>query len=367
MKFIEIKVKELNAFVDSAEFHQMKILPISTLRARSQSVNPAADPNDIALIYALNEESMLIGYIGILPAKVHSEEVSKIYFLSCWWVHPEAGRTIAMKLFFRMLELTNHRVFFFHLPEKVAAILKAMGNYSSPTMNDGLKGFMKLDIQNWLIGRKPRLSFLKPLLVASNAILNIPLDLRLRLKKSQLAKQIKFKTELISGPAEADLNFVSKITSGKTIFRSIKEIGWIKANSWITIDSARFKLEADRYNFSLLANDWQQQWIRICNGNEVKGIAYLTIRNGVASIPYIWFESGDSTEISKCIAKLLVEMKVKSFQTYNQQLLLGFAEIENLFVHKRQLHRHIAWPNEMDSMMKYEYLLQDGDGDAVFT
>jgi len=31
------------------------------------------------------------------------------------------------------------------------------------------------------------------------------------------------------------------------------------------------------------------------------------------------------------------------------------------------LQRIIAWPNTMDSVMKNEYLLQDGDGDAVFT
>jgi hypothetical protein len=367
MKFIEIKVKELNSFVDSVEFGQMKFLPITTLRARSQSINPAADANDVALIYALNEENLLVGYIGLLPANIYSEKVSKIYFLSCWWTHPVAGRGVAMKLFFKMLELTNRKAFFFHMPEKMTAILKALGDYSFPEPYEGFKGFLRLDIQDWLLRGKPGLSFLKPLLFASDTILNIPVSLRLQLKKSQLVKQIKYRTELISEPDEEVLNFVSKITSGKTVFRNIKEIEWIIRNPWISNDSTRYKTEADRYNFSLLAKRWEQHWIKICYEKEVKGIAYLTIRNGVASIPYLWFESGGSGEISKCIAILLIEMKVKAFQTYNQQLISGFSEIENLFIHKRPTRRHIGWSNEMDPLMHNGFMLQDGDGDAVFT
>ena len=169
MKFTEIKVKDLVSFVDSPEFKQMNNLPISSLRARSQSINPAADANDTALIYAENDESLIIGYIGVLPARAYTSSSVKIYFISCWWVNPETGRSAAMKLFYRMLELTERKVFFFHLPEKMAAILKAMDAFTFPAPNAGFKGFFKLDIEEWVLKKNPNLKFIKPILTTCHS------------------------------------------------------------------------------------------------------------------------------------------------------------------------------------------------------
>jgi len=367
MKFVELKVHELQAFVNTDDFRQMPELPISTLRAHSQSLNPSADPNDTALIYALNEQNHVIGYIGILPAGAYSNEISKIYFISCWWAHPEAGRGVAMKLFFRMLELTQRRVFFFHLPEKMSGILKIMGGFSFPEVRSGFKGFLRVDFQSWISNRNPRLSFMKPLSVIADLILNLPVSLHLAFRKIQLDESTGFYAELVEYPGMAELKYISEIINGTTIFRSMKELNWVIANPWISNDSITYKKEAKRYRFSLLANKWQQHWIRVSNGEEIKGMIYLTIRDGVASLPYVWFKNEDNAELAKCIAVLLIELKVAAILSYNAYLSKGFKEIKSIFLHQRQLQKIIAWPREMDSLMGAKYLLQDGDGDAVFT
>jgi hypothetical protein len=367
MKFVEIKVCELESFVGSDSFRQMTELPISTLRAHSQSLNPSADQNDTALIYAMNKQNMVVGYIGILPARAYSTEISKIYFITCWWVDPEAGRGVGMKLFFRMLELTQRKVFFFHLPEKMAAILKAMDNYTFPPVINGFKGFIRLDMKNWLIHRNPRLTFLKSLLLISDAVLNFPVALHLLVSKIQLKKLLGSTSEIILMPGEKELKFITEINKGKTIFRGIEELKWVMTNPWLSTASASQKKEAGKYRFSLLVKEWQQYWVKFSEGDIIKGIAYLTIRDGVASIPYSWFNSKDYAEISKGIAAEFIRMKVSAIQIYNPQLVKGFNEISNLFMHKRLLKRIIAWPAEMDSLMEKEYMLQDGDGDAVFT
>ena len=48
MNFREIKVCELQAFVSSDDFLSSKIIPISSHRAISQSLNPSANKNDTA-------------------------------------------------------------------------------------------------------------------------------------------------------------------------------------------------------------------------------------------------------------------------------------------------------------------------------
>ena len=367
MKFVELKVHELQAFVNTDDFRQMPELPISTLRAHSQSLNPSADLNDTALIFALNEQNLVVGYIGILPARAYSNDISKIYFISCWWAHPEAGRGVAMKLFFRMLELTERRVFFFHLPEKMGAILKTMGGFSFPEVRSGIKGFLRLDFQSWLSNRNPRLSFLKPLSIIADLVINLPVSLHLAFRKIQLDESTGFYAELVEYPGMAELKYISEIINGSTIFRSIEELNWVIAQPWISNDSSIYNNEAGRYRFSLLAKKWQQHWIRVSNGNEIKGMIYLTIRDGVASLPYVWFKNEDYAELAKSLIVLLIQMKVRAILSYNPSLLKGFNEIKNIFLHQRQLQKIIAWPNEMNELMKKDYILHDGDGDAVFT
>ena len=87
----------------------------------------------------------------------------------------------------------------------------------------------------------------------------------------------------------------------------------------------------------------------------------------MAAFPYVWFKSEDNTELAKCLAVLLIKMRVKAILLYNPYLFNGFEKINNLFIYKRSLKRILAWPNEMDSLMEKEYIVQDGDGDAVFT
>ncbi len=367
MKFVEIKVRELVTFINSDVFRQMPELPISSLRAQSQSLNPSANPDDTALIYAMNDQSRIVGYIGILPASIFLPEKSGIYFISCWWADPEAGRGVAMKLFFRMLELTGKSVFFFHLPEKMASILRTMGGFTFAPVMNGLKGFIRMDSQNWLKRRSPGLAILKPVLYVMDEFLNIAVTLRLSFIKKHLQKTSEFLAETIPAPSDSELKFISEITGKRTSFRGMEELEWVIANPWISMEINRHKQEAARYRFSLLASEWQQRWIKISYGNEIKGMAYLTIRDGVAAFPYLWFKPEDYLSLTESIVFLLLDLKVKAIQTYNPQLIKGIEQIKNLFLHRRSLQRIIAWPDEMNIYMQKEYLLQDGDGDAVFT
>jgi hypothetical protein len=65
----------------------------------------------------------------------------------------------------------------------------------------------------------------------------------------------------------------------------------------------------------------------------------------------------------------MTELPISTLRVHSQSLnpIADPTEISNLFIHKCPLKRIIAWPAEMDSLMEKEYLLQDGDGDAVFT
>lgn len=62
------------------------VAPISLLRAKSQSKNPQAEPDDIALLVAVHQ-NRCIGYHGLLPGLLKNKNrVSKIYWLVTFYL-----------------------------------------------------------------------------------------------------------------------------------------------------------------------------------------------------------------------------------------------------------------------------------------
>ena len=83
IKIKKIKLKQLDEFSCSClgdpAFEE--VAPISILRAKSQSQNPQAEPDDLALLVALHEDRC-VGYHGLLPGLIKNKDgVSKIYWL----------------------------------------------------------------------------------------------------------------------------------------------------------------------------------------------------------------------------------------------------------------------------------------------
>ncbi len=69
--------------------------PITPQRARAQARNPVAAPEDIVLFAAYSGER-LIGYLGALPGWLRrGESLSKVYWGSTWYLHPDYRKTAA--------------------------------------------------------------------------------------------------------------------------------------------------------------------------------------------------------------------------------------------------------------------------------
>lgn len=83
-----IAVKDLINFARRAQNDpkRYKVLPITVLRAAAHSKNPAASPEDIALLVAY-ADNKCIGYLGILPCFYrYKNKVTKVYALSTFLV-----------------------------------------------------------------------------------------------------------------------------------------------------------------------------------------------------------------------------------------------------------------------------------------
>lgn len=97
----KIKLAELYDYAARAADNPVyqTALPITPVRARSQTENPYGHPDDIALL-AVHAENKCAGYIGLLPGQLYDgRQRRKVFFTTTLYVSPEfRGRGIADRL-----------------------------------------------------------------------------------------------------------------------------------------------------------------------------------------------------------------------------------------------------------------------------
>ena len=97
---------DLAQLVRSKDFWNGDLIPITRHRALAEIKNPRADPEDVILLVAYDEDRVC-GYTGVLPGLIFLEgERHRVGWLTAWWRKPDpkyAG--IGSKLLMRASEL----------------------------------------------------------------------------------------------------------------------------------------------------------------------------------------------------------------------------------------------------------------------
>lgn len=84
-----IKVGELEAFAEKviSAVGPGQFVPISLQRARAHAHNPYADPKDVGLLAAIDQDEEVVGYFGILPMRLRvGDELFKTHWFTTWSV-----------------------------------------------------------------------------------------------------------------------------------------------------------------------------------------------------------------------------------------------------------------------------------------
>jgi GNAT superfamily N-acetyltransferase len=108
-----IKVKELVSFADRviAAARPGQFIPITWQRAAAHAANPAASPQDVALLVAYQGEAddpdRIVGFFGILPIFLKlGDELEVVHWFSTWRVKPDLrGKSLGSALMKEALSL----------------------------------------------------------------------------------------------------------------------------------------------------------------------------------------------------------------------------------------------------------------------
>lgn len=363
MNIIHVAVKDLEAFVNSLEFKEAKQVPITHLRAFSQTKNPRAAADQTALIAAYSNEKELIGYIGALPDILIIDGIErKIAWNSCWWGHPEKGKQIVMQLLLELFKAYDYQICFSDLGEhskKIIAFTKKYHTYEYP----GYRVFLRIYLHQLLPAKYSimRNSLVKGLLYIFDFSVNLAIKLFQfpGFGKTGICKVVK-KDSL----SEKEISFIDQFPKANISQRGKEDFSWAYDKTWISVDTKVKKQYKNRYFFSYHANVFENYFLQVTKDQQMLGLIAVQNRNGHYRFPYVFANEGNTEIVFKAIMNWVYKKNANSYATYYPHFL-NYIDGQKASLKKQKVVRYAAFPIEYGKIGA-TFLIQDGDGDAVF-
>ncbi|MEM6347765.1 MAG: GNAT family N-acetyltransferase [Bacteroidota bacterium] len=363
----ELRAADLQAYIYSAEYEQSPVLPISRHRALSHIANPRLQAEDVILLLAYNEENVLVGYLGVLPDEIFiNGKHARGGWLSCMWVNPiTRGQGIGGKLVAAALNAYDQRILVTEFTPAAKRLYDRAEAFVDLHQAVGLRGFLRFNTAKVLPRKKPLFQRLKPLLMLGDWLLNLPNDLRVKLKNYRPNLHWEYVNEL-----DDELeNFLIARQNNQVFRRGQAEINWMLMQPWILSGPDQDDYSR-RYHFSAVDERFDFMLLRLYRRTgELAGLLMLSVRNQHMKVPFLYVEEDLLPEVAKLIFKHMQQMKLNMLSVFHPALVAHIRANQHPFFHLRDLRRHYIIAKEFadDITAQGEIVIQDGDADCAFT
>lgn len=360
MEFTNYTLADLSRFVESGEYLNDEVVPITPLRVVSQLKNPKARPDDIVLTIAFTNDRKILGYIGALPDDVGDQRAA---WNSCWWVKQGAPAEVSMKLLYLFVTNWNQKVLFSEMTPHTSAIVEKL-RFCKLIVTEGFRGYYRFSMADVLVRKKPVLSRFKEALKIADNILNAGIAVRdyFALNSFKTGLTIE-KTRLL---VESDNRLISRYNQHQPAKRCAVDFNWISEYPWLTTSDIN-GIE-NRYYFSCKVNQFYTSWVRFLRGGELVALVNYTIRDHALKIPYLFCDHEFVPDVAHYFIQLMRNDKsISTITTFHRGLSDHFKKKRN-FVYQTYLPKYSAISNSLlvDSPFG-EPEFQMGDGDCIFT
>lgn len=364
----DIKALQLEGYINSDEYRNLNDLPITPQRALSYIHNPKGDKEDKILFLAYDDDKY-IGYLGALPDIVIINGKScKVAWLSCMWVdrnYRRKGISVMMlnhanKIWNSNLLITNY------IPVSKSAFDKT-GIFTDFRSLPGIRGYLRFNLAEILILKKPGLKYIKWLISVFDFTANLVNALRLLFWKAYINTN-SIKIEYLNEIDDETENFISRRNLNHLTPRNKDFFDWIKKYPWVLNKPDREQTHR-RYIFSAVSKNFRQQLLKVMNReNKIIAFLMLTYHGSHLKTPYLYFDDSNSGIVKKIIYSHLINSEVKTFTTYHPGLAKEIRSGRNPFVLIRNMHLGSVITKEFKQRIKDadKYILMEGDGDFAF-
>lgn len=369
MELREFTPKTLADFIQSEEYARMPVVPISRHRAWSHIRNPRVSEDDVILVLAMVEGKMA-GYLGVLADYIYlNDQQEKAGWLSCMWVDPEVrGQGIAKKLLNRVLESWDNRILVTEFTPAAKGLYDRSGQFQDLKISEGLRCFLRFNLDELLPKKFPALEKVKPLLRLKNNVLNAANELRLNGWQSQ-RKLENYQVKTVSEIDEKLADFIAARQQNQLEKRSAKDLNWLLKNPWL-LPNAEDDGTSKRYHFSAFAPNFELLPIIISDKTEnLVAFVMLGIRGNDLKVPYCYADLKNNDLVAELIIQEMLQRKLRTLTVFQPELVAFFKQHSKPFLHLHPLKRHYIISKKFAELLSQqsEVVIQDGDADCAFT
>ena len=358
-------VKDLVEYVESAEYLNGAVVPISPHRARAQALNPRAKPHDLALLLVY-EHDALVAYIGALPDVYYTpaEEVVPIAYLSCMWVSPTMrGRGLASKIMLEISDFYQKNVFVTGFAPETKVLYDKLGYYQAWFTPTGVRGYLRPNFAQILPVKGGIWAKIKPVLGIADAFLGFLNDIRLLLYRPQTTNAAVWVNE-VNDEIE---RFIQSHNAAEHHRRDRATLQWIMTHPWVLETTPSRAEDARRYYFSSIAKHFSNKaFITRSAHGDIQSFVLFSRRDQHIKIVYAQIMPEAIPHVAAVLYHFAVQNKVAMLTVFHQDLARFIvADKASPFFYKRQMQNKYLISNKFN--LAPEGVFQDGDGDAAFT
>ncbi|MFO7656535.1 MAG: GNAT family N-acetyltransferase [Bacteroidales bacterium] len=362
-----ITISGLKLFIESDEYRHMPVIPISKHRAIAHLNNPSADANDKVLFLAY-DDNRFVGYLGAMPdiLTIDGNKI-KVAWLSCMWVDSsQRGKGIAPALLTHAHKIWEGNLLITNFIPIAKRAYDKTALFTELKNLPGIRGYLRLNLSGILPEKKPFLKKFRWLLKFSDALLNIPNEIRLiRWKSAFAAKKSDF--EYVNYIDDETYALIKSLIKNHIAPKSIENLQWLMQYPWI-INAPFGDRNSNRYIFSAVKKDFRQFYIKLYNvDKELIAFLILTLKDGILKTPYLFFDKKNLLPVMRTIFAHALVRGVKTLTTYHPLLAGHLSGSSTPFIYKKKMNFRILAAKQLvtNSGISEHHYFMEGDGDAA--
>ncbi|MCF6333418.1 MAG: hypothetical protein L3J11_09060 [Draconibacterium sp.] len=361
MEIRELKIGDLISFIESTTYKKLNPKPITELRAISQFNNPDADPRQIALIYVADGTDLL-GFAGLLPRKINNTNIS-VFSNTCWWVHPEKGRGLALPLILRAIEKSNSSLYLAESTPHLKAILEKTDKFQFSEEIHGVRGFIRFYLTDIFSRRYKNWVLLSFLIICLDKILNV-ITGPIRAFYLNKFEKNSFTIECVQIIDRGLENFINHHATNDFIQKTSASFTWFQKFPWVQVSEKQPPYE---YPFSHVVKNFELQYYCVKKEGVLKGFVAISYRDNLAKIPYIYFNKEDISEITQIVMATILKNKYNSVIVFHPEIVEYLNKNKMPFLFRKLETKIVGTTKSVYQFFKQKPFIQDGDGDVIFT
>ncbi|HCE58469.1 MAG TPA: hypothetical protein DER09_11725 [Prolixibacteraceae bacterium] len=357
---LKIKLSELETFVQSKTFKQFEVAPISMLRVQSYKNNPHGLPDDVVL-YAGLIENRLVAFRTLFAGLVQTENRTQRFgWCSGNWVHPDFRRKgFSEQLLSEAFIDWNGKLMFTNYAPNSEKLYFKTGKFSVVHQFQGFRGYLfpkttkliSFATKNWFT--KFVFSIIDSLIFAFTLV-------RTWFYRSGSDADISF--EVLTLPDAACYDSLSSNPVRYSFNRGETELRWIFKFPWITENNP---IEAERYPFSLYANDFKYYSVKVFDKNELAGFFIFSVRGGHLKTLFFNLPGRFDQAVAGFLKQFSINQKIEVVTVYNSGVARQLFSQKFPFLRAKKYGQKIYSSFEIKNQQNHHF--QDGDGDVIFT